>query len=101
MLIDFIDCEAGDSFDNITKMYMIPKVSFSFCSCDPCPANSYSLDDPYQFKDCKRCPENAECPGGSKIVPLPSFWRYDMMTTKILKCPESSACLFDLILLLS
>jgi len=94
----FSDCEIGDIYDPQTKMYYFIYYKFllSNHSCETCSTNHYSLDDPYHAKNCSRCLDNALCPGGSKIAPLPGYWRLDSQTTKILKCPEASACLLGI-----
>jgi len=91
------DCEVGDHYNNETKTYtiiifLLSEKLMNF-RCETCPVNFYSLDDPKQFKSCSFCPDKAYCPGGSKIAPLPGYWRYDLNTTKILQCPVKSACL--------
>lgn len=94
--IDFIRCEIGDSYNDKTKTYIrhnhFPNIDFF--SCTACKEGTFSFNDPYSFTTCYGCLENAQCLGGSKIAPNPGFWRYSNSTTKILKCPESSACLY-------
>ena len=59
------------------------------------PPNFYSLvDDSYAKKvsDCQKCPLNAECPGGEKIIPMAGFWRKDAQSSHVLKCLNEEAC---------
>lgn len=41
--------------------------------CISCIKGYYSFD--INDKVCKKCPDNADCPGGSTIEPLEGFWR--------------------------
>lgn len=66
-------------------------------SCIKCSENYYSLEDPMKVnassQKCNFCPENAECPGGSIIIPKPGFWRMNNITTLIVSCKLEQACL--------
>jgi len=55
------------------------------------------LDDPYETTACKECLDNADCLGGSKIAPLPGYYRYNASLSVIKECPNPDACLGGLV----
>ncbi|CDW78461.1 UNKNOWN [Stylonychia lemnae] len=42
--------------------------------------------------ECKECPDNAECPGGSRIIVESGFWRSSNQSSTILQCLNKKAC---------
>lgn len=52
------------------------------CVC--CPERSYSFDN---SSICRPCPVSAACPGGNTVQPLPGFWRANVTSDSINKCP--------------
>ena len=52
------------------------------------------MANPYSKAKCTECEDQAAvCLGGSKIAPKPGYWRYDVSSDNIMKCPEFEACL--------
>ena len=51
------------------------------------------MTKPPGYYSCVPCPQDAVCLGGDKITPLPGFWRASNLSTLILGCPVSEACL--------
>ena len=68
---------------------------FILYRCVTCIEGSYSLANPYSNNaKCVECDDKAAvCLGGAKIFPKPGYWRYDVNTSNIMKCPEFEACL--------
>lgn len=68
----------------------------SFLTCQKCPLYYYSLIDPMMLESrslpCKKCENNAFCPGGSYLIPNEDYWRYSEESTKIVKCILPKAC---------
>ena len=46
--------------------------------CKKCSPGTYVLD--FNQTNCKNCPENALCYGGSKLAPLHGYWRADHLS---------------------
>ena len=42
--------------------------------------------DPYSISECKSCPHNAFCPGGSKLIISLGYWRVSNITYDIIDC---------------
>ena len=66
-------------------------------TCKPCPEGTYSLTDPMSIdpnlQSCKACPQYANCPGGSKIIPIQGYWRSSENSTLIIECYAKVSCL--------
>ena len=69
-------CEAGESQNGQV--------------CEVCSYGYFSLRPDEQ---CTRCPSTAECLGNFTILPKAGYWRSSNMTTNILPCPNSKACI--------
>jgi hypothetical protein len=55
---------------------------------------SYLLKKLTEPGNCIDCPsDTAICTGGSKIGPLPGYWRKNETTSNFIKCFNPSACL--------
>lgn len=59
--------------------------------CTMCPRNKYSWDPNEQV--CHDCPANADCPGGSEVIPLAGYWRSGNTSTDMHACPRPQSCL--------
>jgi len=82
MQVYFIDCEIGDIYSSSTQM------------CSTCAKGTYSLEDPYSNPTCTPCDDTvAVCLGGAKVAPKPGYWRYDVLSSNFMECPQESACL--------
>ena len=53
-----------------------------FTECSVCPEGFYSFD----VKKCYDCPIGGECPGGSKIIAKPGYWRKNNASNEIIHC---------------
>jgi len=64
-------------------------------SCFKCGAGTYLLVSPQPGvpTECKACPQQAVCLGGTRIGPLPGYWRNNNMTDDFLTCQVPDACL--------
>ena len=65
-------------------------------SCFACAAGTYLLSQPIdgQPTECKSCPsDKAICLGGTKIGPLPGYWRKSNMTDDFIACKKPETCL--------
>ena len=60
--------------------------------CWTCPQNFYSISDD---QICFPCPLNAECPGGSLIIPKLGYWRFNESFSEIFKCKNELSCPFN------
>lgn len=56
--------------------------------CFKCEARTYALR--LSATECKKCPDFAECPGGSVIIVDPGYWRTDNKSDEILPCRGTS-----------
>ena len=88
---------SNDQFEYVNKGYL--EVTTRACqmgetetskSCDVCERGTYSLSPQ---KQCKKCPNNAECLGNFTIFPEPGYWRASIHSDKIFKCKVPEACL--------
>eukprot|EP00347_Sterkiella_histriomuscorum_P012942 403366626 len=80
LLISLRECQIGEQFTIAGK-------------CEEC-QNSFSLDLQNSPGSCKTCPyDKAICSGGSKIYPLPGYWRKSNTTSTIIACMYLQACL--------
>lgn len=97
----------SESINNLNKIVQINLIScdrgdfLSGKRCIECGEGFYSLRDDFNFSlnssfECEKCPINAKCPGGEKIVPLEGFWRYDENSTLIIPCFEQKACPYQI-----
>ncbi|KAJ3247061.1 hypothetical protein HDU78_005463 [Chytriomyces hyalinus] len=65
--------------------------------CFVCPRGSYNWDE-YNTKECKPCPPNAVCPGGSVVRVKQSHWisptnyQQNNSSPEIYSCPYPSTC---------
>lgn len=55
--------------------------------CQCCAAFSYNLKAGGDYDSCQQCPDNAKCPGGDQVVPLPGFWQSSLKSVQMHKCP--------------
>ncbi|CAI2363934.1 unnamed protein product [Moneuplotes crassus] len=60
-------------------------------TCVECPQGTYSLE--WNSTQCIDCMKNAVCPGGSKILVNPDYWRSSLNSTDLVKCPLRGICL--------
>ncbi len=60
-------------------------------SCQLCPVNTYNVDPSWGI--CEVCPDNAECPGGDKIIPKAGYWHSSNYSAQIHTCLEDGSCL--------
>jgi hypothetical protein len=70
--LDRRPCGTGELVDNRLRM----------CVC--CPERTYSFD---LTGVCQACPDNAVCPGGDVVQPLPGYWRSSLQSAQVHKCP--------------
>lgn len=63
--------------------------------CKTCEADTaYYLEVMTSPGTCFKCQTTVSiCYGGSKIGPLPGYWRKNATTSTFIKCPNSPACL--------
>ena len=59
--------------------------------CELCMTNTFSFNT--EDLACNQCPEGSYCPGGSRILVQPNFWRISINTLNIYKCSKSDNCL--------
>eukprot|EP01016_Furgasonia_blochmanni_P003593 TRINITY_DN11410_c0_g1_i2.p1 TRINITY_DN11410_c0_g1~~TRINITY_DN11410_c0_g1_i2.p1 ORF type:complete len:349 (+),score=90.16 TRINITY_DN11410_c0_g1_i2:60-1049(+) len=66
-------------------------------SCVKCESGTYSILDPMDTSnglfDCKSCVANADCYGGTLIVPRFGYWRHHELSTVIGVCPLPISCI--------
>ena len=58
--------------------------------CTPCDKGTYSLN--LSDHTCHPCPQNAYCPGGWRVNPLPGYWKPSIYSANIYKCNHSETC---------
>lgn len=81
MRIYFRMCKRGEIYLNL--------------QCILCESFVYSLDDSptvSKKESCDICPLNADCPGGSLIIPHKNYWRLNENSTIILPCVSIYSC---------
>lgn len=59
--------------------------------CVKCPLGFYSFDP--TATECRECPEDAYCPGGSVMDLNSGFWRQTQLSHDVLACPNPDNCL--------
>ncbi|CDW72378.1 UNKNOWN [Stylonychia lemnae] len=74
--LDFRNCIEGETVQND--------------QCYICGLGFYSFNG--LLSSCLECPNNADCPGGSKIAIYPGFWRSSDYSSHIINCLNKDAC---------
>ena len=89
--------EFKQTFQFYSRPCIQGEILTSFDTCFICPLHSYSLENPMLIENnklfCKKCDPNANCPGGSFIIPKFGYWRFSEKSSIIWECPLSSTCL--------
>ena len=62
-------------------------------TCDWCAVGTYLLVAQVEPGQCNNCISNAICYGGNEIVPMPGYYRFDLMSPRVTVCPNYEACL--------
>jgi len=73
--ITFRSCQAGEY--NNTKTHQ----------CQSCVQPTFTVDP---SQPCTNCPDNADCPGQSQIVPKANYWSTGPQSSAIIKCRDES-----------
>jgi len=68
----------------------LPGESQATKSCLVCGSGTYGFDP---TQPCQNCPQNAQCPGNKTVLPEAGYWRAELLSADILKCPNAGACL--------
>jgi len=71
--ITFRSCQPGEY--NNTKTHQ----------CQSCIPPTFSVNS---SQPCTNCPDNADCPGQSQIVPKPNYWSTGPQSSAIIKCRD-------------
>jgi hypothetical protein len=77
--IDLRDCVIGEIYGKST--------------CIECSPGTYIISP---GDTCFKCPNGADCPGGSKIYPLPGYWRSSNNSVILYPCNIAESCLGSL-----
>ena len=59
-------------------------------TCSACAMSTYSFNSSASF--CDSCPSNANCSGGSNLIPTKQFWHSAANSDFIVPCPNNNAC---------
>lgn len=60
-------------------------------TCERCEPGTYSFDPNLS---CKDCPDHAQCPGNSSLVPVDGYWHSSPFSTQFHKCIVKEACIY-------